>query len=716
LLGFTLVAACLAAAIAPALSMAQAAPPPVPAFVSEPPGGLVISSFRFAGSAGSTDEYVEIFNRSACGTAAIPLNNYELRAKSGSLNLGVIYTFPAVNLNPGEYYLVHGAQFTSAAPGGTAPIGNAAYDQASTDIDNAVGSVALFDGGGAGANQLDAAGYDPDGYVEGTELTPPNNVDRGYFRDMASGNLLYDSNNNIGDFVARDIATAWVGACGIPPDVTISGTITVGSTALSGVTLSYFDTTAKSVTTNASGAYTITVPANWSGTVTPTKAGYSFTPPSAAYTNVTTNPTQNYAASAASTFNPRVIINEVAWNGTISNTAADWIELYNPTDSEQDLSGWIIEAQDGLPAIDLTGTIPAGGFYLVARTGNSDFATHTPTPQASPACLVFRPSDGVTINQYFTGDLELLGETLYLVNPNNLVEDYANRNGGPWPAGSTSNSRSMERHGVTPDSDVVWFTYNPNPLPTSFVHDCSGNRVYGTPGRANWAGTVTATPSATPTRYRTPTPQPPTPFGHMVINEFLPRAGYDWNQDGSVDVYDEFVELYNLGPINATLSGWKIDVISPGGNTSYSLSGTLKPGERMLFYGLKTNLQLHDLGGTVRLINSRGVIIDARGYDPVRAPDESTCRIPEGQYWTFPCFPTPGNENSRTGTHPAAPPAIASQPPPCVMSDVIPAPFRQAECHPFGADVFNPAYWDDQAGFQQFTVRDARNKWRAVVE
>ena len=62
-----------------------------------------------------------------------------------------------------------------------------------------------------------------------------------------------------------------------------------------------------------------------------------------------------------------------------------------------------------------------------------------------------------------------------------------------------------------------------------------------------------------------------------------------------MDVYDEFVELKNLGPINAQLNGWRISVISPGGPSSYTISGvTLKPGERIVFYSLKTGLSLYD--------------------------------------------------------------------------------------------------------------------------
>ena len=413
-----------------------------------------------------------------------------------------------------------------------------------------------------------------------------------------------------------------------------------------------------------------------------------------------------------------MIINEVAYYGTIANSTTDWIELYNPTDGDVDLTGWVLETYDGVPNIDLTGIIQAHGYFLLVNAGQSGYATRTPTPAATPPCIVFRQSDHVRVDQYFTGDLSTSGETLFLVNPSNVTVDTANRNGGSWPAGTTGNARSMERHGVTPDSDIAWYTYADNT--PNYVHDCGpngGNRVYGTPGYGNWAATVTATPSPVPTKYKTATPRPPTPFGHVVINEFLPRAGYDWNLDGSVDVLDEFVELKNLGPVDAQLNGWKIDVISPGGASSYPLTTqTLKTGERIVFYGLKTHVSLYDVGGTVRLINNRQVVVDARSYGPVQAPDESHCRLPDGYYWRFPCFPTPGNENSLTGVHPAVPPSIAQQPPPCVMADSVPAPFREAECYPFGADIYNPAYWDNQSGFELYPVQDVISKHRAVVQ
>ena len=53
--------------------------------------------------------------------------------------------------------------------------------------------------------------------------------------------------------------------------------------------------------TQTDGSYSITVDNGWSGTVTPTKAGFNFYPPSEVYTNVTSNQTQDYTATLGST-------------------------------------------------------------------------------------------------------------------------------------------------------------------------------------------------------------------------------------------------------------------------------------------------------------------------------------------------------------------------------------------------------------------------------
>ena len=72
-----------------------------------------------------------------------------------------------------------------------------------------------------------------------------------------------------------------------------------GNAGVSGVTLSYVVGAGKTVTSDAHGNYSISVPSGWSGTVTPIKTGISFfTPASRSYANVSSNLTaQTYKAN-----------------------------------------------------------------------------------------------------------------------------------------------------------------------------------------------------------------------------------------------------------------------------------------------------------------------------------------------------------------------------------------------------------------------------------
>jgi hypothetical protein len=72
-----------------------------------------------------------------------------------------------------------------------------------------------------------------------------------------------------------------------------------GNAGVAGATLSYTDGTPKTATADGSGNYSFAVSYNWSGTVTPSLTGYSFSPASRTYSNVLSNQTsQNYTATA----------------------------------------------------------------------------------------------------------------------------------------------------------------------------------------------------------------------------------------------------------------------------------------------------------------------------------------------------------------------------------------------------------------------------------
>ena len=107
------------------------------------------------------------------------------------------------------------------------------------------------------------------------------------------------------------------------PMITISG-----NAGAPGVTLSYYDGTNKTVTSDSSGAYYIPVLSNWSGTVTPSKPSYAFFPTSRTYTNVTVSLTaQDYTASTSDPI-PGLIDQLSITN--LTNTATVLVQDYGP--------------------------------------------------------------------------------------------------------------------------------------------------------------------------------------------------------------------------------------------------------------------------------------------------------------------------------------------------------------------------------------------------
>ena len=83
----------------------------------------------------------------------------------------------------------------------------------------------------------------------------------------------------------------------------IYGPTISGNAAVGGAILSYDDGSPKTVTADSNGNYSLGVSMGWSGTVTPSKAGYTFSPTSRTYSNVTSDMTgQIYIATPTTTF------------------------------------------------------------------------------------------------------------------------------------------------------------------------------------------------------------------------------------------------------------------------------------------------------------------------------------------------------------------------------------------------------------------------------
>jgi hypothetical protein len=424
-----------------------------------------------------------------------------------------------------------------------------------------------------------------------------------------------------------------------------------------------------------------------------------------------------------------VIINEVAWAGNSSSTTNDeWIELYNP--ALIDLNGWRLVADDGNPDITFSGITASDTYFVIGRY-SSIFSS------GATVDLAFTSSMGVW------SSLDNNGEILYLLDPNGFVVDTANLDGGGWPAGLGSPTyASMERLGAIADSNTAWATYA-GTVPIAYDRSSTPVPVKGTPGQANWITTVTVTPSPVPTQTRTPTftrtvtltrtitptrtpTKPPTasrtptsvPAQLVAINEFVPRPGRDWNNDGLINTGDEFIELINHGTISVNISGWTLDDEANTGSKPYVLpSRVLQPGERIVFYGNVTGLLLSDGGDGVRLLKPNGGLIDAFNYTVVNYPDQSFCRLPDNgglDDWNRNCYPTPGLPNS-LGSAPGAS-SSGGNDQLCPIADTLPLEFFLAECAPFGNNVWSRFYWDNTGWYGEMNLPNVDGKWDVFVD
>jgi len=282
----------------------------------------------------------------------------------------------------------------------------------------------------------------------------------------------------------------------------------------------------------------------------------TLTPPPTQTPSVT--PTPSPSPAAPSPFPPQaVLINEIAWAGTVASANDEWIELHNPGPDPIDLAGWRL-SDGGDIHVSLSGSLPGYSYFLLERTDDTTVSD-------------------LGADRIYTGSLRNSGEQLELLGPGGEIVDTANSGGGGWPAGHADSRTSMERRGGT-DLSGDWASFSGyfgNGL------DAAGNPIQGTPRQANSLFFATPTPTGIPSR--------------VVINEVLIRPRYDWEGTGGVTTADEFIELYNPGRIDVYLKGWWLDDGPGSGSNPFDLPGVTIPSKGYaVFFRTQTKIQSGD--------------------------------------------------------------------------------------------------------------------------
>lgn len=166
-----------------------------------------------------------------------------------------------------------------------------------------------------------------------------------------------------------------------------------------------------------------------------------------------------------------VVINEVAWAGTEADIFDEWIELYNKSSKDIDLSEWVFMAEDGVPYIPLSGTISAGGYFLIERTDNN-------TVSDILADLIV-PFSGIGSGSGLGNSGEHLSLVYVDQNATSTVDEVPLCNSS-WCGGQTLNNYTMERYDPYASdwsTAIGEFILNGS--------DAEGNPIKGTPKAKN---------------------------------------------------------------------------------------------------------------------------------------------------------------------------------------------------------------------------------------
>ncbi|MDO8486116.1 MAG: lamin tail domain-containing protein [Candidatus Staskawiczbacteria bacterium] len=295
-----------------------------------------------------------------------------------------------------------------------------------------------------------------------------------------------------------------------------------------------------------------------------------------------------------------VVINEVAWMGTTVSANDEWIELKNNTDQNVSLSGWTLRAADGAPEVELTGSIPANGFYLLERTDDNTVP-------------------GITADLIYKGALGNNGEDLWLYDSNNNLIDEVNCS-TKWFAGNNTTKQTMEK------MDSLFSGSEPSNWQTS-------ENTGGTPKSQNSSGIATNNETETDL---VKTDNLTAYLEGIILNEVLPAP------EGA-DEENEWVELYNTNNSEVDLSYWKIKD-TEGSIISYSIPKNTKISAYgyLVFKRPNTKIILNNTTDGLALYWPNDKVIDSMSYENATV-NQSYNKTPNGWQWSSSL--TPGVKN-----------------------------------------------------------------------
>jgi predicted outer membrane repeat protein len=235
-----------------------------------------------------------------------------------------------------------------------------------------------------------------------------------------------------------------------------------GSTGIAGATLSYSDGGEKTATADGAGNYSFAVSYGWSGTVTPSLRGYSFSPESRTYANV-------LADQAGQDYAPTAIVYAISGNAGIAGATLSYVDVdarSAAADGAGNYSFTVSYDWSGTVTPSLSGYAfsPADRSYahvLADQTAQDFAAALIPPPTIASIEPSNGPAAGGTVVSIHGSALSGVHEVLFGTSSACFVSTDDALLTATSPAGSAGEAVSVTVVTASGTSNPVEFTYDP---------------------------------------------------------------------------------------------------------------------------------------------------------------------------------------------------------------------------------------------------------------
>lgn len=319
----------------------------------------------------------------------------------------------------------------------------------------------------------------------------------------------------------------------------------------------------------------------------------------------------------------QVILSEIL-TGTSTSASQEFIEIYNNTDKDIDLTGWHIQYTSATKTdwaspsrnISLTGIIKTKAYYLLTST-----AYLTSKANLSYSATLSQTGGHLRIVDKLSNTQDQLGWGNAAMPLGIAVE-------APAAGSSLARLTNASGYNLTQDNSTDYAaTLSPTPL---------GDNLITLPPSEDTGSDSSATSPAIGGTGSTP----PVKIDYPVIqiSELLPNP-----VSPQTDSNDEFIELYNPNDFDVVLAGY---TITTGLNSTYKYAIkalTIAAGGYQIFTSGSTNLSLSNTAGKAQLLAPDGSLVDQT--EPyVSAPAGQSWIVSNG-VWQWTTNPTPNSDN-----------------------------------------------------------------------